>query len=141
MQLVRKWLSKGMADSQAPPDLRTERTAFGKSYRRQVPLAAHAEVPPAADRADPVDRPEQQAEQRVASLVPIRYGRMLVSPFTFYRGAALIMTTDLGRSAAHRTDRSTVRGRARVELRVVRLDRATTGLRPQRLRRNAARSF
>ncbi|MFC6713300.1 DUF2252 domain-containing protein [Branchiibius cervicis] len=95
MQMIRKWLSEGMATWDTPPDRRTERAAFGKSYRREVPLGAHAEVPPLADRADPVDLLEQQAQDRVASLVPIRYGRMLVSPFTFYRGAALIMATDL----------------------------------------------
>ena len=47
------------------------------------------------DRPDPIALLEEQAESRVAELVPIRYGRMLVSPFTFYRGAALIMAADL----------------------------------------------
>ena len=46
-------------------------------------------------RADPVELLEQQAKTRVPELVPIRYGRMLVSPFTFYRGAALLMASDL----------------------------------------------
>jgi uncharacterized protein (DUF2252 family) len=50
---------------------------------------------PAPDRPDPVDLLERQAQTRVPELVPIRYGRMLVSPFTFYRGAALIMASDL----------------------------------------------
>jgi len=50
------------------------------------------------DRPDPVTLLEEQAESRVADLVPIRYGRMLVSPFTFYRGAALIMAADLAGS-------------------------------------------
>ena len=49
-------------------------------------------------RADPVELLERQAASRVPELVPIRYGRMLVSPFTFYRGAALVMAADL---AAH----------------------------------------
>jgi hypothetical protein len=48
-----------------------------------------------ANRPDPVGLPEEQAVTRVPELVPIRYGRMLVSPFTFYRGAALIMAADL----------------------------------------------
>jgi hypothetical protein len=50
---------------------------------------------PAADRPDPISLLEKQAESRVQALVPIRYGRMLVSPFTFYRGAAMIMAADL----------------------------------------------
>jgi uncharacterized protein (DUF2252 family) len=54
-----------------------------------------ARFSPGAYRADPVALLEQQAVTRVAELVPIRYGRMLVSPFTFYRGAALIMASDL----------------------------------------------
>jgi hypothetical protein len=50
---------------------------------------------PAPDRPDPVALLEEQAESRVPQLVPIRYGRTLISPFTFYRGAALIMASDL----------------------------------------------
>ena len=50
---------------------------------------------PAAHRADPVELLRSQAESRVPDLVPIRYGRMLVSPFAFYRGGALIMAADL----------------------------------------------
>jgi len=50
---------------------------------------------PAADRPDPISLLEKQAESRIQALVPIRYGRMLVSPFTFYRGAAMIMAADL----------------------------------------------
>ena len=50
---------------------------------------------PASGRADPIDLLEAQAKTRVPELVPIRYGRMLVSPFTFYRGAAKIMAADL----------------------------------------------
>ena len=50
---------------------------------------------PAAGRPDPVELLESQARLRVPELVPIRYGRMLASPFTFYRGAALIMASDL----------------------------------------------
>lgn len=91
-----------MTASEATTDRRTTQTAYGKRYRRDVPLESHAAVPAPAERADPVDLLEQQATERVPSLVPIRYGRMLVSPFTFYRGAALIMTTDL--SAVPRTD-------------------------------------
>ena len=72
-----------------------ERAARGKAARNDVPRSAHAEWRPAADRPDPVALLEEQAVSRVPELVPIRYGRMLVSPFTFYRGAALIMASDL----------------------------------------------
>jgi uncharacterized protein (DUF2252 family) len=60
-----------------------------------VPRAVHGRWEPASDRPDPVALLEEQAASRVPELVPIRYGRMLVSPFTFYRGAALIMAADL----------------------------------------------
>jgi uncharacterized protein (DUF2252 family) len=60
-----------------------------------VPRSAHGEWAPAPDRPDPIDLLEQQAETRVPELVPIRYGRMMVSPATFYRGAAIVMASDL----------------------------------------------
>ena len=72
-----------------------ERAARGKAARSEVPRADHAKFEPPASRADPVALLERQAKTRVPELVPIRYGRMLVSPFTFYRGAALIMANDL----------------------------------------------
>ena len=72
-----------------------ERVARGKAARSDVPRADHAKFEPPASRADPVELLESQAKSRVPELVPIRYGRMLVSPFTFYRGAALIMANDL----------------------------------------------
>jgi uncharacterized protein (DUF2252 family) len=72
-----------------------ERVARGKAARAEVPRSRHAEYSPGAHRPDPVDLLEDQAKTRVPELVPIRYGRMLVSPFTFYRGAAKIMAADL----------------------------------------------
>ncbi|MDH3680948.1 MAG: DUF2252 domain-containing protein [Acidimicrobiia bacterium] len=72
-----------------------ERKARGKAARAEVPRSAHARWEPFAHRPDPVDLLEEQAESRVAELVPIRYGRMLVSPFTFFRGAAYLMASDL----------------------------------------------
>jgi uncharacterized protein (DUF2252 family) len=79
------------------PDVLTpdERAARGKEARRQVPLESHSEYAPRPDRLDPVALLEGQATTRVPDLVPLRYGRMLVSPFTFYRGAALVMAADL----------------------------------------------
>ncbi len=72
-----------------------ERVARGQAARADVPRSSHAEYAPAPHRGDPVALLESQAASRVAELVPIRYGRMLVSPFTFYRGAALLMAADL----------------------------------------------
>ena len=72
-----------------------ERVARGKAARDEVPRTSHAVFEPSPTRADPVELLERQAKSRVPELVPIRYGRMLVSPFTFYRGAAMIMAHDL----------------------------------------------
>ncbi|HVM66713.1 MAG TPA: DUF2252 domain-containing protein [Acidimicrobiales bacterium] len=73
----------------------SERAARGKAARAKVPRAAHAVFEPQGSRPDPVALLEEQAVSRVPELVPIRYGRMLVSPFAFYRGAALVMASDL----------------------------------------------
>ena len=72
-----------------------ERAARGKEARATAPRSAHGEWAPAADRFDPVELLEEQAASRVPELVPVRYGRMLVSPFTFFRGAAYPMAADL----------------------------------------------
>jgi len=72
-----------------------ERAAHGKAARREVPRSSHASFEPGPSRTDPLELLERQAQMRVPELVPIRYGRMLVSPFAFYRGAALIMASDL----------------------------------------------
>src|SRR3954452_10004568 len=75
-----------------------ERMERGKAARRAGPRRSHAEWAPAPDRRNPVDIVEQESEGRVPELVPIRYGRMLATPFTFYRGAAAIMAADLAGS-------------------------------------------
>src|SRR6476646_831088 len=72
-----------------------ERAARGKAARRELPRSAHAAWEPARRRTDPVDLLEEQAETRLPELGPIRYGRMLVSPFAFFRGAAYLMAADL----------------------------------------------
>ena len=74
-----------------------ERKAQGKAAREKAPLESHAEIGPDAGR-DPVGLIIGQAATRVPELVPIRHGRMLASPFTFYRGAALPMAADLSRT-------------------------------------------
>jgi uncharacterized protein (DUF2252 family) len=86
-----------MPDSiQNHPGSPDERAAAGKAARSTAPRSSHGEWAPAADRPDPVEVLEHQAGSRVGQLVPLRYGRMLVSPFTFYRGAAAVMAADLG---------------------------------------------
>ena len=70
----------------------------GKAARAGVPRSVHAHWMPAPDRPDPVDVLERQARTRVPELIPIRYGRMLVSPLRFFRGAAAIMAGDLATS-------------------------------------------
>jgi uncharacterized protein (DUF2252 family) len=73
----------------------TERAAKGKAARSKVPREAHAAWSPPADRPAPIYLLEAQAATRIPELIPIRYGRMLASPFAFYRGAAAIMASDL----------------------------------------------
>jgi uncharacterized protein (DUF2252 family) len=73
----------------------SERIANGKAARKEVSRSVHGAWQPPTDRPDSVDLLEEQAASRVPELVPIRYGRMLVSPFTFYRGAAYLMAADL----------------------------------------------
>ena len=73
-----------------------EREKLGKDARTRASRSSQAEFRPGIDRPDPVSLLEHQAASRIPELVPIRYGRMLVSPFTFFRGAALIMAVGLG---------------------------------------------
>jgi uncharacterized protein (DUF2252 family) len=77
-----------------------ERTARGKAARAEVPRASHAVFDPPSDRSDPISLLEEQAQARVPELVPVRWGRMTVSPFTYYRGAALPMASDLAATPA-----------------------------------------
>jgi uncharacterized protein (DUF2252 family) len=72
-----------------------QRLALGEEARDRTPLSSHRGWAPAADRPDPVALLQQQDATREPDLVPVRHGRMLVSPFTFYRGTAKIMAADL----------------------------------------------
>jgi len=72
-----------------------DRQAIGERAREQTPLSSQADWEPAAERPDPVELLIEQNATREADLVPVRHGRMTVSPFTFYRGAAKVMATDL----------------------------------------------
>lgn len=76
-----------------------DRAARGKRARAKAPRASHAVWEPPPERRNPVELLEQQASTRIPELVPIRYGRMLVSPFSYFRGAALPMAADLSATA------------------------------------------
>ncbi len=77
-----------------------ERAARGKEARKRAPRSSHGAWAPRPDRPDPVGLLEEQAADRAPELVPIRYGRMLVTPGTFYRGGALLMASDLAGTPA-----------------------------------------
>jgi len=76
-----------------------EHAARGRAERAEIPRAAHATWEGLPDRADPIALLKEQAKARVPELVPIRHGRMLLSPFAFYRGAAYVMASDLAATA------------------------------------------
>jgi uncharacterized protein (DUF2252 family) len=84
-----------VAVKQVPHPSIDERKALGRRARDRAPASSHSGWSPAADRADPVTLLEEQNLAREPDLVPVRHGRMMVSPFTFYRGAAKIMAADL----------------------------------------------
>ncbi len=86
-----------------------ERKARGKAARERADPSAHAGWTPATDRPDPVALLEAQNATREPDLVPVRHGRMMVSPFTFYRGAAKIMAADLKDTPTRRAERPTLR--------------------------------
>ncbi len=77
---------------------REERLAAGKLLREKVPRTSHAAWAPPADRRNPIDILDESNRDRVPELVPIRYGRMLRSPFTFLRGSAGLMAYDLAQT-------------------------------------------
>src|SRR5262249_47370133 len=79
---------------------RADRIERGRKARKTAPRSSHGDWAPAFGRPDPVAVLEKQAATRVPELVPVRYGRMLTSPFAFYRGAAAIMAADLAQTQA-----------------------------------------
>lgn len=85
---------KTSAASALPPG-RKERYAAGKALRQRLPRQQHGEWTIGRNRPDPVELVIESSKGRIPELVPIRYGRMMVSPFTFYRGTANIMAADL----------------------------------------------
>ncbi|GHB73951.1 hypothetical protein GCM10010347_50260 [Streptomyces cirratus] len=90
--------SRTAAMRAVPGSTPQERAAQGKEARSRSPRSGHAVYRPSPDRPDPLAILEEQSEARVPELIPIRYGRMVESPFRFYRGAAAIMASDLAGS-------------------------------------------
>src|SRR3954454_10144467 len=86
-----------MATGTLSPD---ERAARGKAARGQASRSSHAAWRLADDRRSPIAGLEEQARTRGPELVPIRYGRMVESPFAYFRGAAAAMADDLSRTPA-----------------------------------------
>ncbi len=86
-----------------------DRQAEGRDARDRVPPSSHSGWLPAAGRPDPVALLEEQNTTREPDLVPVRHGRMMVSPFTFYRGAAKIMAADLKDTPVSRPGRPALR--------------------------------
>jgi uncharacterized protein (DUF2252 family) len=83
---------------------RAARYGRGHELRDAVPREAHATFAPAANRPDPIAQLEEQGKSRITDLLPIRYGRMLASPFGFYRGAANVMASDLATTPRSHVD-------------------------------------
>ena len=120
----------------------SRRPSAPPAARRPAPRSRAPRTPTGSrrpSRPDPVAILEAQAVSREQALVPIRYGRMLVSPFTFYRGAAALMAADLSDGTRTRPPHPAVRRRPPHELRHVRGAGPAAGVRHQRLRRDAAR--
>jgi uncharacterized protein (DUF2252 family) len=83
-----------------PVPSRAELLAAGRELRTKCPRKSHAAWTPPADRADPIQLLEESSQGRIPELLPIRYGRMMQSPFTFFRGAAAVMSADLAQTPA-----------------------------------------
>ena len=94
---MKRTASGRKSKAMAPKKLlsRADRASLGRALRDRCSRAAHAAWKAPSKRHDPVTLLKQSSAGRVPDLIPIRYGRMLVSPFTFYRGAALHMAADL----------------------------------------------
>ena len=86
-----------MSDRMQPQEMigRPERQKMGKALRKQVPRSSHGDWTPAPDRPDPIRLLQAQDKGRLQYLLPIKYGRMLASPFAFLRGSAVVMASDL----------------------------------------------
>ena len=135
---------KAKKDKRPPAACWTFRRRSRSAWPRAAPSGSRCRWRPTAsgrrpdDRPDPVGILEAQNATRVPELVPIRHGRMIVSPFTFYRGSAAIMASDLASHPDDGVARAVLRRCAPVELRHLRGAGPPARVRPQRLRRDAA---
>ena len=77
---------------------RSIRRKYGKTLREQVPHSRHSVWESSPDRADPISLLQEQDASRLQDLVPIKYGRMVASPFAFLRGSAVVMAADLSKT-------------------------------------------
>ena len=84
--------------AKGPPQTTEERFRYGKSLRQQTPRVSHGDWSPSRNRPNPVALLEDQNEDRLEWLIPVRRARMSASPFAFFRGSARIMATDLANS-------------------------------------------
>ena len=91
-----------MSDDEKNPMMttRSERREMGRALRQQAPRSSHGDWAPAADRPDPLDLLQEQDKSRIQHLLPIKYGRMVDSPFAFLRGSATVMAADLAATPA-----------------------------------------
>ena len=106
---------------------RGERRVQGKAKRQNVPRRSHGAWLPASDRPDPLALLQEQDHGRLQHLLPIKYGRMLESPFTFLRGSAVVMAADLAHTPVTGIN-SVICGDAHpLQLWFVCLTRASTG--------------
>ncbi len=116
-----------------------ERRVKGKKTRELTATSAHAGWKPAGNRPDPVALLEEQNATREPDLVPVRHGRMLVSPFTFYRGAAKIMAADLEHTPRAGLEVQLCGDAHLSNFGVFASPERAAAVRPERLRRDAAR--
>ena len=101
LALVRKGIARASRAADLPPSAsRDALAAAGRALREAVPRSSHGSWPARAGRPDPVTRLVETTEGLLPELVPIRFGRMLRSPFTFHRGAAVLMADDLAGTPA-----------------------------------------
>ncbi len=115
-----------------PGPTRAEYLEAGKALRDKCPRSSHADWTPSEHRRDAVELMESSDEGRIPDLIPIRHGRMLRSPFTFYRGAALNMAADLSETQVTGIRVQSLWRRSPVQFRCVCHPRTTRRVRHQR---------
>ena len=128
----------GKAEGLAGFHIRAERLAAGKALRQRVPRESHGDWRPPRKARDPVEILERSNRGRLPELVPIRYGRMVRTPFTFLRGSAALMAHDLATTPTTGIEVQACGDCHLLNFGAFATPGAEPGLRPQRLRRDAA---